>query len=83
VLYPILVYPKTAWADASDETTLAAIKELLDALKPKGSPEPAEPKAASQCPNCGPAFVLVRNLDDTMKCPDCQRAYREVVTASY
>ena len=47
VLYPILVYPKTAWADASDEATRAAIKELLDVLKPKGSADSGEPKSAA------------------------------------
>lgn len=83
VLYPILVYPKTAWQDASDETIVAAINELLAVLTPKHSAAigPPESTPAHACPNCGPAVFLVR-ISDVLECPDCQRAYREVVTES-
>jgi hypothetical protein len=74
-LYPILVYPKTVWEDASTERILAAIEELLATLR-SGATEKAEQALEAACPNCGESTRLVRRVP-FLECPDCQRAYRQ------
>jgi hypothetical protein len=37
ILYPIIVYPKKEWPDASDAAIIAAIREVLKALNPESS----------------------------------------------
>jgi hypothetical protein len=72
-LYPILIYPKTVWSDASTGTIIAAINQMVAILK-DGETKPQHATEPS-CPNCGEQAILVRKTV-LLECPDCQRAYR-------
>ena len=80
VLYPIIVYPKTAWQDAKAETVQAAIQELKKLLQIGQTSFPAVADAVSSthaCPNCGPEILLVAiSRSNNLECPDCQRQYK-------
>lgn len=72
-LYPILIYPKTVWSDASSDQILGAIQQIQEILK--GGETKPELAVEPSCPNCGQEVILLRKVA-LLECPDCQRAYR-------
>jgi hypothetical protein len=72
---------RAGWADASDETILAAINKLLGILKPKDSSLLWNGNAPRVVQTAAQPWPLSGFLD-ALECPDCQRAYRELPNES-